>query len=106
MYYPSRMIDDRSILSNAGVAASSEERAEQLRQMNEHLTLESANLEAERERSRLSAIEYDRRERVRFEELNLDDVIEIPGREGGETTIIRCVINKGARLRYMPQESG
>jgi hypothetical protein len=31
--------------------------------------------------------------------MGLDDVIEIPGRQGGKDITIRCVVEEGGRLR-------
>jgi hypothetical protein len=78
--------------------ASREQRAEQMRLMKERHQRENAEREAERERSRLSEIEYRKRWDEIYAAMNLDDIIEIPGRQGGENIVLRYRVGNGGRL--------
>lgn len=82
----------------AGVPASSADRARQNREMVERKREEAAEREAERERSRLSGIEYEQRWAAIYATMELDNTIEIPGRCGGEDIVIRAKVGPGGRL--------
>lgn len=59
---------------------------------------ESADREAERERSRHSDIESRRRWAEKYAAMKLDEVIEIPGKQGGKDIVIRAMVAPGGRI--------
>jgi hypothetical protein len=67
--------------------------------MAERLQQEARDREAERERSRLRDIESRKRWDEIYAGMNLDEIIEIPGKCGGEDIIIRATVGPGGRLR-------
>jgi hypothetical protein len=81
-----------------GRGADSEKRAEATRKMHERSREEAAEREAARERCRLSGIEYDRRWEETYAEMEMDDVIEIPGRQDGKDIVIKVTVGPGGRL--------
>jgi hypothetical protein len=80
-----------------GRPADSKERAEQNRRLAERLRQEVLDRESERERSRLSDIEARKRWEATYAAMNLDDIIEIPGRHEGKDIMLRFH-ERGGRL--------
>ena len=65
--------------SKLGTVGSAEERAEGLERMRESLSAYAAEREAERERSRIAAAEYEERWKVKWAATGMDDSFKVPG---------------------------
>ena len=79
--------------------ATKEKREQYLREMSEDLQRQHDEREAERKASELREIERQKRWVEIFASMNLDEVIEIPGRQGDQDIVIRAIPGPGGRLK-------